>query len=492
MVAKTRSASQGGTKTPRTKLTKSIKRKAKSTSTQSPTRSQQFSMAEYCSSYGVRLNKRNGEPLIPHDDRNKVAKTVQVVEQTISGKGHKNITQTSSQRAKESDSDSDNEGKNEGGKSLPPEIEGIVGDNNKDDQQTKILNLLIKNSTDTLKTRKNVGKMKTKIRENTIAITNVQIDVRTLSERVETLEQTGPKTAKDTSSLMEDVLKWTNLMRNSMNRALGQIRVVGFAPQNRVHAEELCYSFLEKLFQYKTGAQPPPECKFMGHEKQGAKDWGIIIGADPSLVNTMITWNSELNRLWPLSSNRNKTYVYINPEMCPQLRSPNRKFILIGRDLRAVMGGHTRIKSKPDSLSLHLCYKQTKNEDFKSLYSFTPRHGVEIAATPIHYLPNPARNPDPIVTSVLFRKSRSGKNPLDKEWIENKLIEIEPEFRTHLPNLLTPIHAKDNYLIGFRVITGSFKEGEELYGKLVDIARANGIEVTHFGKSTDDKNKPQE
>ena len=116
MVAKTRSASQGGNRTPRNKLTKAIKKKAKSTSAQSPTLTQQFSMAEYCSSYGVRNNhKRNGEPLIPREDRTKVARTVQVVEQSVSGKGHKNITQSSSQKSKESDSESDSEDKNEGG-----------------------------------------------------------------------------------------------------------------------------------------------------------------------------------------------------------------------------------------------------------------------------------------------------------------------------------------------------------------------------------------
>ena len=496
MVAKTRSASQGGTnKTPQIKNTSAIKkrRKAKSASAQSPTLTQQFSMAEYCSTYGIKPSQKRNADALDKDDRLKVARTVQISHQSVSGNGNNNITiSAQNKQVIDSDSDSDSDGKEKGKNAtkLHPEIETIVGDDNTDDKQTKILNLLIKNSTDTLKTRHDVGKMKAKIRENTQSITNVQVEVATLSSRVETLEQTGPqKTALDTTILLEDVMKWTNTMRNGMTRALGQVRVVGFAPNSRAHAEDIARNFLEKLFQFKTGRQPPEICKFMGMEKQGTKDWGIIIGVDPNLANTMITWNSELNQLWPLQSNRNKSYVYINPEMCPQLRTPNRKYILIGRDLRAVLGGYTKIKPKPDSLSLHLCYKQTKNEDFRSMYSFTPRHGVEIAATPICYLPNPARYPDPIVTAVLFRKSRAGKNPLSKDWIEDKLVEINADFRNQLPNLLTPIRAKDTFLIGYKINTGSFKEGEELFVKLIEPARSQGIEVTHFGKSSDDKDK---
>ena len=113
-----------------------------------------------------------------------------------------------------------------------------------------------------------------------------------------------------------------------------------------------------------------------------------------------------------------------------------------------------------------------------------PKHGVEIANTPIIYLDR--KNDDVIAPTVLFRKSKHSKNPLDRKWVEEKLVETNEEYRAQLPNNLIPICAKDGTEIGYKFTTSDFKEGEEVFDALYEQARQEGVEITHFGKSSDD------
>ena len=103
-----------------------------------------------------------------------------------------------------------------------------------------------------------VNGMKRKIGANTRSIKKVRLDVKSLSSRVENLERHGARdSATASSEIMEKVLSWTNLVRNSMYRALGQIRVVGFTPTSKPSAEKLANMFLDKLFRFKQGGPPP-------------------------------------------------------------------------------------------------------------------------------------------------------------------------------------------------------------------------------------------
>ena len=508
------SRSEGGPATPPAVVQTSAdnrkiskKKKGKRIPNTNPPPKVQLKMTEYLSGWGV--NKNGKKAAEGSEESNKSPKTTivsQSVKQTVTGSGNKNINMNSQihnnldeeddKDSSDHESDDDTIHKNndkdldKSDTQLDPAIAEIVGDNfdkldkKAGDTQTQILKLLVTNTSATLQTRKDVNGMKRKIGANTRSIKKVRLDVKSLSSRVENLERHGARdSATASSEIMEKVLSWTNLVRNSMYRALGQIRVVGFTPTSRPSAEKLANMFLEKLFRFKRGENPPDICRYVGFEPQG-KEWAIIIGAEPNLVQTMINWNSELHKLWPKEGSRTNSSVFINPELPVQFRSTNRKYVLIGRDMRAILGGHTRIKSKPESLSLQLCYKKTRTDDFRARYSFTPKHGVEIANTPIIYLDR--KNDDVIAPTVLFRKSKHSKNPLDRKWVEEKLVEANEEYRTQLPDNLIPICAKDGTEIGYKFTTSDFKEGEEVFDALYEQARQEGVEITHFGKSSDD------
>ena len=463
------------------------KRKSKTTkettpkSTDSQQLTRQTSMDEYyTSAYGKQGIKRT------HDnstDTNKAQKVTQANKQAISGTGNTNNTQTSTINIGVNNPDNIETLDND---TIDPELQKVI-DKEAGNENKQILAMLTLNTEHTLRQTKEISGLKQKVEANTQSISKVEITVQTLTERVDSIER---HQTTDNGGDMQDILTWTTTLRQSMIRALGQIRVVGFQPTNKQHAEELADGFLRKVFDLmQNGAEPPAICKFWHVEKQG-KEWAITIGADPNLAQIMLTWNSQLHRLFPAENNRNRSYIYINPEYCPQFRGANRKYILISRDIRAIIGGHTKIKSKPDSLSLQLCYKRTKNQDYKPMYSFTPKHGVSTDDTPIKYLDRRTQK-DPIATAVLFRKSRGNRTPIDTDWLSKTIITADNTFAEQNP-LLFPISARDGTVIGYRIITTDFTHGEELYGKLEDQLRDKRIEVTHFGKSSDDKPKHNE
>ena len=90
--------------------------------------------------------------------------------------------------------------------------------------------MLMLNTNHTVKQTREISGLKQKVEANTQSISKVEITLQTLTERVDSLERNQ---TSETGGDMQDILSWTYTLRQSMIRALRQIRVVVLQPTNK-------------------------------------------------------------------------------------------------------------------------------------------------------------------------------------------------------------------------------------------------------------------
>ena len=284
-----------------------------------------------------------------------------------------------------------------------------------------------------------------------------------------------------------DVVAWNNKLLADMRKAERHGRIFGLTPNTRQEAIEQLTDFMTKVYTV-LGRGGVPKYEFWSLERQSGTNAPIVVfDANPNVVSFLPTLGSSMHRVFPSPQNRSKSLVYVQEEICGEFRPMRRRFHLLSRDMRAIDGGFTRIKAKPEALSLYLSFRRDKMSSFKAIYSYKPKYVEDPADKhPFKYHDNSVT--DYIALSVLFRPERYQRLNFDKQTLSELL-------NTHAPECVIPINpgildikARDGTVIGYRIEFATLKQAEDLFEKCGKHLLRNGIETTHYGRIFEKQN----
>ena len=289
------------------------------------------------------------------------------------------------------------------------------------------------------------------------------------------------------NNTLGDVVQWNNKLLADMRRAERHGRIFGLTPNNRQEAIEQLKDFMTRVYNV-LGRGNIPKYEFWSLERQSGTNAPIVVfDANPDVISFLPTLGSNMHRVFPSPNNRNKSLVYVQEELCGEFRPMRRRFHLLSRDMRAIDGGYTRIKAKPEALSLYLSFRRDKMSAFRPIYSYKPKYVEDPADKhPFKYHDNSVT--DYIALSVLFRSERFQKLNFDKQRLRALL-------NTHAPNsaitnntIIHDIKARDGTVIGYRIEFATLKQAEDLFDKVGKHLLQNGIETTHYGRIFEKQN----
>ena len=278
-----------------------------------------------------------------------------------------------------------------------------------------------------------------------------------------------------------DVVAWNNKLLADMRKAERHGRIFGLTPNNRQEAIDQLDDFMTKVYNV-LGRGNIPKYSFWSLERQKGTNAPIVVfDANPDVVSYLPTLGSSMYRVYPSAQNSQKSLVYVQEEVCGEFRPMRRRFHLLSRDMRAIDGGYTRIKARPEALSLYLSYRRDKLSAFKPIYSYKPKYAEDPADKhPLKYHDNSVT--DYIALSVLFRPERYQKLNFDKQ----RLSELLNKYAhgCSIPNIpgILDIRARDGTVIGYRIEFATLKQAEDLFEKCGNSLLQKGIETTHYGR----------
>ena len=325
-----------------------------------------------------------------------------------------------------------------------------------------------------------------KVTEHDTQIKTLITQVGKANEGVRILQQRHSNNLTDTQGM----IIFLHNIRTQVETANKRVIISGIEGNNKGEIWRNVENMFNGLYNLRTPGAAPPRYNIEVKAQKGKNKPLIQCTFQEEGIGDILTISKGLSQLYPHPNIPDRSTVFINPDIPPKYRGWHRRFVQLSHDIKEMVGGFTRIRIRSDTLAMVLSVRNTKEEDFRALYTYTPTYKPnKDSPPPMKYH---AREEDAMNRIIFFRPAENCPS-FDVDYIKSTITSKLPEElitqidlqwdRTGLQPPFQGLNTKNGApASAFYIPFNSVNAAESAFLELAKAQISNFLKVSLYGK----------